>query len=420
MLKSTALPATGEVDARSASGGAAPLSWLLLAGLFFVTTAVESLSWSQLSAYTPLYLHELGVRVQDVPSWTAAMSSLSWVIGIPLAPFWGVWADRYGRKLVVVRSAAVEAVIFAGWALSPNPEVGLAFRALSGFILGNTGVMLALQAETTPKQRLGIAVGIVAAGSPAGRAIGPLLGAGLIHLVDVRGLLLFDAAASAGVAVAQTLLVVEPVRPRPVFVPVLRALRDAVAEIVSHSLVWRLFLALGVAQIGLWTLMPFLPLVIQRLGGYPSQAAAITAIGLVLSALAAVQAFTSPFWGRLVDRFGHLPVLATTAVSGCVAMLFAARASGVIELALPLMVYSAASAAITAATMAQLAISVSAERRGAVLGQVLFPFYVGGLVGPPIGAVLYRANPRAPFVAAAIAALAPLLLLAWRRPAESV
>lgn len=359
-----------------------------------------------------------------MPGWTAAMSSLSWVIGIPLAPFWGVWADRYGRKVVVVRSAAVEAVIFAGWALSPNPEIALVFRSLSGFVLGNTGVMLALQAETTPKWRLGVAVGIVAAGSPAGRAVGPLLGAWLIHLVDVRGMLLFDAAASLLVAGAQALLVSEPARPRAKRVGAFRALREALDEIAAHGLVWRLFLALGLIQIGFWTLAPFLPLVIQKLGAYPTQAAAITAIGLVLSGMAAVQAVTSPMWGRLVDRYGHAPVLAATSLVGCAAMVAAALSAGLVGLAVPLMLYGAAASAVTAATMALLASSVSPERRGAVLGQVLFPFYVGGLVGPPIGALLYRADPGLAFVTAGAAALAPLVLLGpsllRRRAAQAV
>lgn len=372
---------------------------------------VESLSWNQLAAYTPYYLRELGIGVSGVPGWTAAMASLSWVIGIPLAPFWGVWADRYSRKAVVVRSALVEAVIFAGWALSPNPEVALTFRALSGFVLGNTGVMLAIQADSTPKMRLGLAVGIVAGGAPAGRAIGPLIGAWLIRLVDVRGMLLFDAAASIAIAIALTVLVQERPRARRQVEPALKALWAAVGEIAGHGMVWRLFVALGIIQIGFWTLAPFLPLVIQHRGGYPTQAAAITSIGLVLSAMAAAQAVSSPLWGRLVDRFGAAPVLVTTSTIGCIAMVLAARADGLVALAGLLVAYGAAAAAVTATTMALLASTVSEQRRGAVLGQVLFPFYLGGLIGPPIGAALYRADPHVAFYVAGAAALAPLLLL---------
>ena len=182
-------------------------------------------------------------------------------------------------------------------------------------------------------------------------------------------------------------------------------------EIVSHSLVWRLFLSLGVIQIGLWTLFPFLPLVIQKLGGYPTQAAAITAIGVVLTMMAGAQAVSSPAWGRLVDRFGAAPVLVVTSIVGCAAMVLASRAGGVAALAGLLLVYGAAASAVTTTTMAMVTSTVSEKRRGAVLGQILFPFYFGGLVGPAIGAALYHIDPQLGFFVAGGAALAPLVLL---------
>src|SRR5579864_2468847 len=204
--------------------------WAAVAVLFAATTCVESMSWNQLTAYTPIYLRELHVPAAQVPGWIAAISSLGWIIALPLAPLWGVFADRYSRKLVIVRSAAIEALIFAGWALSTSPLMALGFRSLNGFILGNTGVMLAVQASTKPKQRLGLAVGIVAAGSPAGRTIGPILGSLLVHLVDVRGMLLFDAALSAVMALLLTVVMREDDHARPADVRVLSLLRGAVAE----------------------------------------------------------------------------------------------------------------------------------------------------------------------------------------------
>src|SRR6202162_652209 len=199
--------------------------WAVIAGLLPAPTCVESMSWNQLSAYTPLYLRELHVPAAQVPGWIAAMSSLGWILALPLAPFWGVFADRYSRKLVIVRSAALEAVIFTGWALSTGPWTALLFRSLIGFILGNTGVMLAVQASTTPKQRLALAVGIVGAGSPAGRTGGPILRSPLVHHVDVRGMLLFDAALSAAMAVLLMVFMREGEHVRPADLRVLSLLR---------------------------------------------------------------------------------------------------------------------------------------------------------------------------------------------------
>jgi MFS family permease len=54
---------------------------------------------------------------------------------------------------------------------------------------------------------------------------------------------------------------------------------------------------------------------------------------------------------------------------------------------------------------------VSPERRGAVLGQILFPFYVGGVVGPLIGAVAFSRGQPVIFAIAAVLSLAPLLVM---------
>src|ERR1700730_5719636 len=211
-------------------------AWAVIAVLFAATTCVESMSWTQLTAYTPFYLRELHVPADQVPGWIAAMSSLGWILALPLAPFWGVLADRYSRKVIIVRSAVLEALIFGGWALSTSPWSALLFRSLNGFILGNTGVMLAVQASTTPKQRLALAVGIVGAGSPAGRAVGPILGAFLVHFVDVRGMLLVDSALSALMAVLLTVVMRETDHERPADLRVLSLLRGAVEEILAKPL----------------------------------------------------------------------------------------------------------------------------------------------------------------------------------------
>lgn len=381
--------------------------WGVVAALFAATTCVESMSWTQLTAYAPLYLRELHVPATQVPGWIAAMSSLGWILALPMAPFWGVLADRYSRKLVIVRSAALEAVIFAGWALSTSPWMALGFRSLNGFILGNTGVMLAVQASTTPKQRLALAVGIVAAGSPAGRAVGPILGSLLVHQVDVKGMLLFDAALSAFMAVLLMVVMREREHIRPADLRVISLLRGAVAEIAGKPLVWRLFLATAVSQVGLWIFLPYAPIYIARLA--PGDT--VTAVGVVLSGVGLAQALASPLWGLVMQRFGHVSVLSLTSVGSALALTTVGLSHNLILFAAALFANGVFAAAILTASMAVMAATVSPERRGAVLGQVLFPFYVGGVFGPLIGAAAFGAGQLVVFGIAAVLSLAPLVVL---------
>jgi MFS transporter, DHA1 family, multidrug resistance protein len=365
------------------------------------------MSWTQLTAYTPVYLRELHVPADQVPGWIAAMSSLGWILALPLAPFWGVLADRYSRKLIIVRSAAIEAIVFGGWALSTSPWMALLFRSLNGFILGNTGVMLAVQAATTPRQRLALAVGIVGAGSPAGRAVGPILGALLVHYVDVRGMLLFDAALSIVMAVLLMVFMRETQDARPADLRVLSLLRGALNEIVSKPLVWRLFLATAITQIGLWTILPYVPIYIARLAPID----AVTAVGIVLSAVGLGQAVASPLWGIAMQRFGHVSVLNVTSIGAFLALMAVGLSHTLVVFAIALFLNGVCAAAILTASMAVMAATVSPERRGAVLGQILFPFYVGGVIGPLIGAVAFGRGQPVIFGIAAVLSLAPLVVL---------
>jgi DHA1 family multidrug resistance protein-like MFS transporter len=383
----------------------------VVAVLFAATTCVESMSWTQLTAYTPFYLRELHVPADQVPGWIAAMSSLGWILALPLAPFWGVLADRYSRKVIIVRSAVLEALIFGGWALSTSPWSALLFRSLNGFILGNTGVMLAVQASTTPKQRLALAVGIVGAGSPAGRAIGPILGAALVHYVDVRGMLLFDSALSILMAVLLTVVMREAPHVRPADLRVLSLLRGALDEIVSKPLVWRLFLATAVTQVGLWTILPYVPIYIGRLA--PNNA--VTAVGVVLSAVGLGQAVASPLWGIAMQRFGHVLILNVTSIGACIALTVVGFSHTLVIFALALFLNGVCAAAILTASMAVMAATVSPARRGAVLGQILFPFYIGGVIGPLIGAVAFGRGQPVIFAIAAVLSLAPLVVMLTMR-----
>ena len=385
-------------------------SWVVLMVLFWATGIVESQSWTQFGAFTPLYLQQLGVRSHDVPNWVAAMAALSSLIGIPLAPFWGVLADRYSRKAVIVRSAVVEAILFLGWAYAQDPWTALAFRALSGFVLGNTGVMLAVQASVTPRERLGLAVGVIGAGGPAGAAVGPLLGAGLIHLGGIRGMLLADAVASVAIAVLLTILIREPVREKAKDLHPLAALAGALRFIGGSTWVWRLFLATFLALAASWICRPLLPILIARQAG-PQHFDSTTAIGVVLTTMALAQALASPFWGRLVDRFGAVRVLVASSVVGALALAGAAVATDLRLLGMLLTLFGAASGAAAITNMALLARIVPDERRGSVLGLIYFPFYAAGLVGPPIGAVLFPGGQAVLLLASAVATLLPLAVV---------
>jgi MFS family permease len=179
-----------------------------------------------------------------------------------------------------------------------------------------------------------------------------------------------------------------------------------------------MFAALFAALAAAWLTRPFLPILIARFAELRLYDAT-AAVGVVLSAVGTAQAVSSPIWGRVIDRYGQVRVLMLTTLAGAGALLFAGFASGLYSLAAWLLVYGCVAAALSTGTMALLARTVTPERRGAVLGQIYFPFYVSGLVGPPAGAFLFVHGQLPLFAAAAGPTLVPfaLLLSRWRSAA---
>jgi len=338
----------------------------------------------------PLYLRFLGTPPRDVPLWTGIISALAYVLGLPLIPFWGVWADKYSRRAVIARSAFVEMLVFAGIALSRNRFQLVVPALMVGLQLGNTGVMLSSLRAVTPPRHLGLVISLFALTPPLGIALGPALGGVLVdsHVFDLRGLYLLDGILSAGTGLMLTLGYREARPEHPPTAPVLRLARQAVRQVFTVRVTLLLFAIFGLGALANNIAAPFFPLVVQRLH---RGAGLATAIGVVFGASALVGAALSPVGGYLGDRFGHRRVLvAATAIAG-LALGAMAQAANLVQLTLAAVVLGAAYATTSAMVFALLATEVPDERRSATLNLVYVPLYFAGIVGGSLGAAITRA-----------------------------
>jgi MFS family permease len=78
----------------------------------------------------------------------------------------------------------------------------------------------------------------------------------------------------------------------------------------------RLWILMSIAffdMVGALMIIPLLPFYTERMGGD-----AIT-VGLLVSCFSAAQLVTSPWWGRLSDRYGRRPVLMVALFASAVA-----------------------------------------------------------------------------------------------------
>jgi MFS family permease len=270
---------------------------------------VEGLGVSQIFALVPSYLRQMGVPQDERLAFVGLFSALIFVVGMPLVPLWGVWADKYSRKAVIVRSALIEAVVFAGVALSTEPWQLAVSMLLIGFQLGNTGVMLAGIRDVTPRARLGTVMGIFGASTAVGMAAGPALAGVLIDGFGWSLPMVFWL--SSGLSIGTALLVTFGSREvRPSVVPEGRVLTlafGALRSVLSDAAVRRIFLIFGVSFLANQMSRPYVPVVVEGVAGTGPGLA--SAIGLVMGTAALVGGLMAPLGGWLGDRLGFRHVL---------------------------------------------------------------------------------------------------------------
>lgn len=358
----------------------------MLLAIYSVTSLVEAIGVSQVFAFLPLRLAELGLPEHDVVAFTGIFTALIFVFGIVLVPFWGVWADKISRRAVIARSAVIEVVVFAGVALAAEPwQLALALL-LTGLQLGNTGIMLAALRDVAPRDRIGTISAAFGATGPVGFAVGPVLGGWMVDGLHLPLTAVFWSASALSVGIVALLLLASR-EVRPDVVPSGRTVDLAVAAVrgaLGDPRVRRLFLVFGVAILGNQMTRPYLPLVVQGITGVGPGLA--SAIGLVVGTAALAGALVSPLAGPLGDRVGLRFVLVGALVAGGLAVAPMPLAPSVPLLALLGFVYAAAYAAVQAMVFALVATEAPPERRSATLNLVLLPLYVAGIVGPSLAA----------------------------------
>jgi MFS family permease len=415
------MPDSRSLAAGAVSRGARPQQdWRVLVAIFWITSMVEGMGVNQIFSQLPTYLRQMGVQETDRLAFVGLFSALIFVVGAPLVPLWGAWADKYSRKAVIARSAVVEAVVFAGVALSREPWQLALSMLLIGFQLGNTGVMLAAIRDVTPSRRLGTTIALFGASGPIGFAAGPVLAA---VLIDGLGFSLPEVfTVSAILSVGTALLVTLGSREvRPEIVPTERVVSLAFGALrgaLSDRAVRRIFLIFGVSYLATQMSRPYIPVLVEGLTGTGPGLA--SAIGLVTGTAALVGAVMSPLGGVLGDRIGFRPVLVAALGGAGVVMLLMPLVPSVASLAVVAVVLGATTATVSAMVFGLLALEVPPERRSATLNLVYLPLYAAGIVGPAVGAgVAAMSGVRAPFFVGGGVFLAGALAIALRRAGSS-
>jgi MFS transporter, DHA1 family, multidrug resistance protein len=219
------------------------------------------------------------------------------------SPFWGVVADRFGRKLMVMRATLGGAVVIVLMGFVANVEQLLVLRAVQGLLTGVITAANALVASVAPRERTGYAMGLLQVGLWSGVSAGPLLGGILSDVFGFRITFVVTSAVLLVSGLSVWLGVHDPfVRSKDARLATLHFLQDW-ERVLSNV---RLDCALGLRFLvatGRAIMEPLLPLFVAVLAAQSERVGTLT--GVIVGAASAASILTSVWLGRLGDRIGH-------------------------------------------------------------------------------------------------------------------
>lgn len=375
------------MNAQASAGEGKQTSWAALTAFFAFASFVEIILFSNLAAFTPVYLQSLGFDDSEIKFWTGILASSAMLLGFWLVPMWGVLADRHGRKPLIVRSFAVEAAACVIMAVAPNIWIFTLGRMLTGLALGNTGLMFASIAQHAPRRRVGLAISLVTSAQPLGGVFGSLLGGYIVSMFGVVALWWFNALSIGSTCLLLVLFYHERLelqRKRALS----DMLRDSLRAVTGTPVVVRYFIFSFIATCGYFFTYPFLSTRIIEIA--PGSDIGAT-IGVVFGIAGIATLIAAPIWGTLADKFGPARLLPFVTFLTACAYIPLYFAGNVRQFTLSYFALAAFSPAINSLTFATIGLETPQERRNAVMSMLYMPLNAAIVVAPVLSSLLTSA-----------------------------
>jgi MFS transporter, DHA1 family, multidrug resistance protein len=380
-------------------------SWVLLTTLFTIASLLEIVLFGNLSAFTPLFLQNIGYDEAGVKLWTGVLASAGIALGFWFVPFWGVLADRHGRKLLILRSFAVEAAAVILMAFSQNIWIFLLGRMMTGLALGNTGLMFATLADESPRERVGFAISVVTGSQPLGMVIGSLLGGFVVSRYGVNLLFGLDGVLIALVTIMLALFYHDYFVPGVIH-PMGKMLRQAMQSVLGTPLVLSMFIFSFITTFGNFFSSPFVP---NRIVEMVTSGDSGATIGLVFGIAGVATVIATPLWGIAADRWGHRRLLPLVVLLTALSYLPLYWAPDITQFTAALFLLFAVSPAVNSLTFATIGLETPPEKRSAVMSMIYMPLNAAILFAPSLAVVMTR-QIRDVFLYSAIFTFAALVM----------
>jgi MFS family permease len=339
------------------------------------------------------------------------------------ANYFGIVSDRIGRKSIIVFGTALAAIVVAMYALSDNRWYLATMHGIHGIGAAATvAPAIAMIADHADSHDRGRQMGWFDYSTFIGYIIGAVVGGFMVDFVDPRaGFLIVAGMLAVSATMLYTLVKKEPSKTRAEHYASLADLKRVfkVREIRLMFPIWLIIATLlGLA-------ITYLPIILLNEGTSGAT------IGIMFAAAGIALGLLQPFWGKVSDIVGRIPVMAygVFSIAGIAVMLvffpnaaFSQDDAGVhfkLIGMIPLGILGLGAGAFVPAALALMADSSDAESYGATMGLYSFALGFGAFVAESLGLaiIVITGSDSAPewilYFAAVLVALAVVMMIVF-------
>jgi MFS transporter, DHA1 family, multidrug resistance protein len=365
------------------------------------------------SPFLPLYIRELGVTdPAAIALWSGVLAAVTPTVSGLLSPLFGRLADRFGRKMMLIRSLAAFTLIIAAMGLVRSVWQLFVARLFMGLFAGFTPMAIAVASVSAPRERASVAIARVQGAQLLSVAVGPAIGGFVASHLGLRPAF-FVTAGMCAIALIALILLFREARPdEPAGPRRSRARSTPLVEFLRYPHFATVMALLLVAQFVDRGLSLLIPLQVAHMPGVEPAATS----GLIIAVAAVGATLSASVVARLAQFVpaGQL-LLGQLLVGGAFCALMALAHTRLPLLVLRTVVALCLGGSLTLAyTLGGLI--VPAATRGAAFGWLALGVQIGTAVSPLLnGWAAASSVSRAYLIDAALAWLGAGLLLVFSR-----
>jgi MFS transporter, DHA1 family, multidrug resistance protein len=350
-------------------------SWKRTYRAVWAANFVTAVGMMSFLPFFPSHLEKLGVGDRaDLAVWTGVVFGAAPLAAAVMSPIWGALGDRFGRRLMVLRSMFAITFFVGAMAFVRTPWELLALRLMQGVFSGFVAPSMTLVSIGAPAGMQGRITGSLQVAMGLGAVVGPMIGEFVREVAGIDAVYLCVALLSGCAGLLVLALASEDAakrRPHEGALRPLAVLRQSlgdIGELRTNRGVRGAVVLLFWLHFGNGATLPQLELFVRDLGSHMEWVPVSTAA--LFSLPAAVNLLAMPLWGRLGDARGHQRALFLCSLGSGVLLVLNALVQGYEDLLAVRIALGAALAGSGPLAFGVAAAETPDERRGGAFGVV--------------------------------------------------